>query len=57
MQKQKPDTPYKGSWAEQESKRPKVQLTEQQKAQLRSGVIHPGWEHSVTLGKTNSPRL
>lgn len=37
----RPISPYAGSWADQEAKRPRVPLTPEQERQLRAGIVHP----------------
>ncbi len=45
----KPITPYAGSWADQEAKRPRVPITPKQQAQRRAGLAHPEIANAVPL--------
>jgi len=38
----RPISPYAGSWADQEAKRPRVPPTPEQERQRRAGIVHPG---------------
>lgn len=55
--KQKPITPYAGSWADQESRRPRKPISPEQERQRRAGVVHPEIANAVSLGQTDDMGL
>ncbi len=49
------DTPYAGSWADQEQRRPRVPITPEEERQRRAGIVHPSIANARRLGEDDAP--